>query len=398
MSLVDQYAMHLNEFGLSSIPDKLVCADHFNEEPFKNVINEKGKIKRCSYCSKKRKVLSLEELMFRIMKTVRFFYTDPANFMPYDSSEGGYHDQSNIYDATEVIFEHLELDVSSNDLQADIEDSVDISAAWSDENKYGDDPADYLLFEWEEFKEIIKHKARYLFFDAVQQSSYSKGNARKNAYGILNALGEKVLKYNFLQTLSTNTPLFRCRQHKPTEPISQKEELCAPEIKHVIYPNRMSPSGISMFYAASELKTAELETIDLHSKEKSCCTSGIFMTKSDLNVIDFSILPDLVDKWDADRLEDYYPIRFMHSFVKDITKPVKKDGYEHIEYVPTQVITEYFRYSFVAIHKLKKNIDGIIFPSSKNRNKRSIVLFMDHEQSLQRLAFLDGSIKTKIIF
>lgn len=34
---------------------------------------------------------------------------------------------------------------------------------------------------------------------------------------------------------------------------------------------------------------------------------------------------------------------FLREFVKSITLPVVHDGREHIEYVPTQVLTEYFR-------------------------------------------------------
>jgi len=54
------------------------------------------------------------------------------------------------------------------------------------------------------------------------------------------------------------------------------------------------------------------------------------------------------------------------------------DGYEHIEYVPTQVVTEYFRYVVpeIAIYK----IDGIVYPSAKEGGKNCCVLFFDNDE------------------
>lgn len=69
------------------------------------------------------------------------------------------------------------------------------------------------------------------------------------------------------------------------------------------------------------------------------------------------------------------------------------DGREHIEYVPTQIITEYFRYKF-ATKKIEK-IDGIIYPSSKDRRMNACVLFMDHWESLDKLIFDRRKIITK---
>jgi hypothetical protein len=53
----------------------------------------------------------------------------------------------------------------------------------------------------------------------------------------------------------------------------------------------------------------------------------------------------------------YDSIAFLRRFVEGLTLPVVLDGREHIEYVPTQVFTEYLRYSFPAL------LDGLVFPS-----------------------------------
>ena len=64
---------------------------------------------------------------------------------------------------------------------------------------------------------------------------------------------------------------------------------------------------------------------------------------------------------------------FLHKFVRAITLPVEHDGREHIEYVPTQVLTEYFRHRFLP--NGASNIDGIVYPSTHRRNGRSIAIF-----------------------
>ncbi|HBC3478543.1 TPA: RES family NAD+ phosphorylase, partial [Vibrio cholerae] len=66
----------------------------------------------------------------------------------------------------------------------------------------------------------------------------------------------------------------------------------------------------------------------------------------------------------------------------DFTAPVRKDGLEHIDYVPTQVVSEHFRF----IHKTKegKKVDGIIYPSSKFNKRNAIVLFCDDKDCVER--------------
>lgn len=69
------------------------------------------------------------------------------------------------------------------------------------------------------------------------------------------------------------------------------------------------------------------------------------------------------------------------DFISDFTKPIERSDREHIDYVPTQIVTEYFRHIF----KLndKTNIDGVIYPSSKNQGKKAIVIFADSKQCVE---------------
>ena len=51
----------------------------------------------------------------------------------------------------------------------------------------------------------------------------------------------------------------------------------------------------------------------------------------------------------------------MWEFVKSITAPVAHDGREHIEYVPTQILTEYFRGRVKG--EGASRLDGIVYPA-----------------------------------
>ena len=59
-----------------------------------------------------------------------------------------------------------------------------------------------------------------------------------------------------------------------------------------------------------------------------------------------------------------------------------------IEYIPTQIVTEYIRFNPTL------DVDGIVYPSSKDSSLKNIVLFYDHKESLEKLNFSETSLKT----
>ena len=71
------------------------------------------------------------------------------------------------------------------------------------------------------------------------------------------------------------------------------------------------------------------------------------------------------------------PLQFLYRFRKEIRKPIAKDRKEHIDYVPTQIISEFFRHRFTYN---EKNLNGIIFDSSKTDGKNMALFVSDHEE------------------
>lgn len=168
---------------------------------------------------------------------------------------------------------------------------------------------------------------------------------------------------------AVGAPLYRGRMFA-TEPDLTEHSVSTlgPVPSHMARANRMSPAGISMFYGADDVDTAIAE-IGAHSSD-SWAVIAQFNAARELRVVDLSNLPCLPSIFvtGEDARTRYESIQFLHRFVEDLTLPVVLDGREHIEYVPTQVFTEYLRYSFPA------RLDGLVFPSAQGLG-RNVVIF-----------------------
>jgi hypothetical protein len=66
-------------------------------------------------------------------------------------------------------------------------------------------------------------------------------------------------------------------------------------------------------------------------------------------------------------------VLFLKAFAESISQPVTHDGREHIDYVPSQIVTEYFRHVYRTDDD--KQLDGIIFPSARVRKGKNFVIF-----------------------
>lgn len=379
MSGVMEMAYELERYGLNSGPDKRVCSAHFTDFGIKSFIRRSKEKGVCDYCKRRRVLVSLEDLMKFLMETVLHYYIDPVNFSGY--SNGEYHTPHE--GAWQILQEDFELEVVDNDLFYDMENWIDVSMSYADRNRLYSEGQYLRPDSWSHFCYLVKHEVRYLFPSFKEEfDSYLYKPLQ-----ILKEIEKMINKYKMYSKLSVGFEVYRCRQHNLTEIIDQVEQICAPELQYCINPNRMSPAGISMFYCASHESTAKAETI-IPSWTPSALTMVKFALKNDLTLIDLTKIPKSPSVFNCrgrKKLEDVY---FLNSLVNDLTKPIARDGKVHIDYVPTQIVTEFFRYM------LRKKVDGIIYPSSKDGGKNALVLFYGHWESMSNLEFLGKSLKT----
>lgn len=359
---------------------ELVCSHHIKEDYIKKFILTNGKKGKCDYCECNRKVIELSEVLKLIVVGIDYYYEDP-NESRYINHDAEYGLDGNIMPFNEMFYD-LELEIDDSELYDDIIKYLGNETLYCLKDEYTSE-SEYYHETWNNFKSIVKNKARYVFHFKNQFSGFNTGNP----LDVLDKVQHSILHFNLFREIKATEKLFRCRQHKNKNEIeitginiaSNPTENCKKN-------NRMSPAGISMFYCSPIKDVCVNEVVNFVSKDEPYYTTAYFTTKKDLNLVDLTKLPDYPSAFDTKNNWQIQTIHFLKDFIKDISKPID-DNIAIIDYVPTQIVTEYIRFN----PKLK--IDGLIYPSSKDSEKENYVLFMDHEESIKNLNFFPKSIQ-----
>ena len=327
--------------------------------------------KACTYCGTVPSA-DMVVLLDQISDYLSTEFEDPANSLLYDGREGGYQGVTdNGYDIVMDLYPW-----------SDREDLVeDVATAFSDrlwcEQDYGrlkDD--DMLRIGWERFSDLIKHHTRHLFFDTSSNKSTQDEGIPPSQ--MLIALGDLANDLNLFSRIPMGSEIFRARVHEEGLSPSTAKELGPPPKEAAVLSNRMSPAGISMFYGAFDPKTALRETFDPARGAKKRATVATFRTSRDLLMLDLTVLPALPSPFDRADRHLRRSLSFLHEFVEDFSRPVARDGREHVDYVPTQVVTEFFRHRHLAPGGA--SIDGIVYTSSREGGGKAVVLFLTPEE------------------
>jgi hypothetical protein len=97
-------------------------------------------------------------------------------------------------------------------------------------------------------------------------------------------------------------------------------------------------------------------------------------------VVDLDKLPSVPSLFDDELRGMRWVIQFLRDFREELIRPVQPDSSVHIEYVPTQIVTEYLRLWFPADGE---TIDGVVYTSSRAADGRCVVLFVDNERCIE---------------
>ena len=375
--------------GYSSNQGKTVCWNCFNESGIQKYIKTNYSSNHCSYCKKNgEKVIACEfdSLVGHILRSINSEWGDPSNEgLPRDSSEGGWQ-QGPVYNIWELLRE-IDLGNALDKILDDIGSAIH-NHEWCRRAPFSLSPDETLLIGWQKFSKFVLHTSRYVFFKS-KNSDYNKDqDDEMNPVDIIDALGSIIDTLGLVENVNKSTKIVRVRIVDPSKELVAVKDLGSPSREFAKIANRMSPAGISMFYGAFDLETAIKETYEKTDKEKKA-VSGTFTPTRKLTVIDLSKELSVPSLFDEHEREKRSATRFLIDFISDFTKPIERSDREHIDYVPTQIVTEYFRH----ILKLndKANIDGIIYPSSKNQGKKAIVIFADSSQCVEVVDTYDSS-------
>ena len=368
--------------GWSSPGDKYVCTKCFDDYALARFVRKNPVKKKCDYCGRKSKTkriaAPIEDVMAEITAGIHSGWSHPDSVgVPYESAEGGY--QGNVIDTYDLIHEELYGTFANDKLRNDIIDAFDAQGAmWCDRHFGSLPPEEILHYGWEEFAKLIKHSVRYVFLRSPDKDAEYRGSEEIPPNDFLDRLGEVVEEVDIVTILPQGTRVTRARPHGRNEALRTPADFGPPPIEKAIFSNRMSPAGIPMFYGVFDRETALKEICDSLSNPDVIATTAEFETARDFPVLNLTELPCVPSIFDTQERGSRPGIIFLRGFSNDLSKRIEKDGREHIEYVPTQVVTEYFRHIYN--NPDYGRVRGIIYPSARRKGGKCCVLFFRSEE------------------
>ena len=366
------------EGGYTSVPDKHVCGrcitdpvlacSLFPSAGAQEEDNESDEV--CSYCGG-RGTVCVDDVVEEVSAVILAEYTDPTHELPYESAEGGY--QGHVQDGFDIVLYELDPWTENDELAEDVAGAFS-GSSWCKRHYFSMSQLDGLSYGWKSFVGQVKYVTRYLFLQELEEDEFADSETVPPG-GMLDTVGELLRAHLGPVVLPAGESVFRVRIHDPDCAPTDVSGLGSPPRDKASMSNRMSPAGISMFYGALEPTTAVLETFDPARGDDKRITVATFAPVRDLRLLDFTRLPEMPSQFDGERYHLRMPLAFLYDFVRELGQPVARDGMEHVDYVPTQIVTEYVRHRYKTLEE--EVIDGIMYQSAKDGEGTSLVIFAD---------------------
>ena len=343
-----------------------VCALCFDDADLSAWIKEQNGPIGCDVCKQSdAPTVDLYILCEYFKECLSIFWGTAIEQLPYDGREGGY--QGTTWTTDELIFDSvgLELTRDNNGLlfSAICEITCD-DEPWCDYDWLTLDEDDALRFSWESFSKTVKHERRFFLHYNEKSSGDSDPHS---SLRLLSLISDYVEEFGLIHQLETGKNLWRARDNIADNNKIDAQTFGPPPRELATQSNRMNPPGIPMLYVAEKPQTAVLEIRQRYAKV------GQFKLARNAVVLDLTTLPKIPGIFSKPDRFNTLILRFIHHFTTEIIKPVARTDRTHIDYIPSQVVTEYFR-----DHKFKIGmLDGIRFPSAADPGENNIVLFID---------------------
>jgi RES domain-containing protein len=291
---------------------------------------------------------------------LRNYWGFAVDQLPYESAEGGY--QGTTWNTDELLSDEVELflprDNGNRLFYAIVDELTD--ELWCDYDWLTLDHDVALRTSWERFCETVKHKRRFFF--------HSEGTDDRDSYtaaSLLNTIAKTSEHIGLIRDLPIGTRLWRARTDLAKGERVYATDFGPPPEEFALQSNRMNPPGIPMLYLASSAKTALKETRANEARV------GQWTAARALRVLDLRSVPSVPgifsDTYRNERLE----LIFLHDFARDVMTPVERDERVHVDYLPSQVVTEFFRdFDFD-----NGRLDGIAYGSTVHPTGWNVALF-----------------------
>lgn len=235
-------------------------------------------------------------------------------------------------------------------------------------------------FEWNDFEQSVKHESRLL---SIPRRSKAATAPERNYEFVRSLLVFAAEHAGLIQPLKRGTKLHRARTERDSRKLERDardspETQLGPAPEDRASAGRMNAQGVPMFYAAFDAETACAEVAS-HSPYDEV-VAGTFVVQQPLRVLDLTqSLPIRSVFDDSPPVEGEDRLASLGYYVQRITQPVILDGNHPVDYAPTQVLTDAFRYWAVP------RIDGIVYPSLVSKGGKNVVLFFGNPRWFERV-------------
>ena len=366
------------------IQELLVCAECIDEPGIKGYILQQQLDGNCSFCVLGSAAVASLDNLTRYMKIcVESEFDDAADWLIIDQETG--NSVIHIADTWDLLTEVLELEFPNDTNYRLLNEIIDRlpDRTWCDLNPHELPFRENDRYEWARFCEVVMHRRRYFFSDYgedVGYDDYSPGQ-------ILDRIFRDSETYGLFRSLPAGTSLFRARFQGPGAEFTTPEDLGPPPRSLAVRPNRMSPPGIPMLYVCDDPETGLRET----AHDGGQFVVGRFRTQRQALILDLSNVPPVPSLFhshpDAEGFSRRRALSFLNHVADEIARPVEPDGLAHIQYVPTQVVTEYVRSSLT---NKGLRVDGVKYLSAAHPGHASYVIF-SHQENLVSSEEIAGS-------
>ena len=249
------------------LDDKFVCSRYFNDRYLKNLIHryaEDGEGK-CSYCGRRGEVCSMQHFMEQVSWKIHMyfddvnnasllyadsFYDDENEVIPGFKRVGEYiaPKEAEYFESTWDLMDDLGLVSDDEELDNDIE-SVFTTEEWIERDILHEDYGRALLNKWQSFVLAVTHIRQFTFLATPEFLPLVKGEEGKRDTDILSSLQALIIQQGLIRELPEGTKLYRARRVSDNSKKYEFNDItAAPDTSATA--NRMSPAGISMFYAS----------------------------------------------------------------------------------------------------------------------------------------------------
>lgn len=362
--------------GLQSM-DETICLDHIKDHVLKTLASSSVSEHACSFCDRRPDdtttpfAVPMDVVADRVYEAARYYYGDisDAPWPPGQGSEMELDTRGVVGNVTHRSFE----DTVSDEVIDSLVKAIVSPSLWFEDDKRG-----LFAYSWGQFVETVRRETRFVFMSTPRPGGADEPPARLSRF-LEGLLGYADKRTRMLTLMPEGTKLYRgrmtddprrLRAEVDKEPAQQLGVAPAERASA----GRMSAEGVPLFYAADNPRTAVSE-IALHSRYDDAVV-GEFVTQRQLMILDFTLKPTLPSIYAKAARDQRMFVAFVGDFVNAITKPVILDGRERVDYLPTQVVTEFLRWV------PERRIDGIAFPSRADADGKNIVIFdakhLDH--------------------